>query len=583
MQRSFPVTENQDRLTVVPGTPVTGGRNVPGADYWRRFPRMRRLLFLPVLVFFSLIIGLALGAGFATQALLIMMAGLVIGPLVWQKPLLGAYILIFALATVEPFNMEFPDSITDRVPFHKPLDQIGLPIQLTAAEIMMFGLIALIAVKRIGERKSPLRTGPIFVALSVFTAMVIYGIVRGLSSGGDPVTIVWEVRTLFYPFLMYLIIYNTVSTKQDAVRLMWIFIGAIAIKGLVGVFRFVVTLKLNLESIPDVSRANSLLSHEESLFFAAFLVFGLLLFIFRSDRKQLKFIAWAMLPVLLALMANQRRAGILAIVLSVAAIFIVVYVQMPQKRRMLIYVAVALMIFSVPYLTLFRNGGGGFIGEPAAAVLSVIRPDARDSASNEYRALEAENVGENIALNPYTGAGFGVPMQVFLPIPDLTTIFPLWAYVPHNTILYIWLRLGIVGFGVFWFLVGRMLLQSTIVARNEADPYLKAIALLTVTVIMSWVAQGLVDMGIVDTRLNMLLGTLVGLTAVIPLLKRGEETATESLIDTDNDPVKMTVNSRAADASSAVLNMRGMTLPGDTVPVSSQPPLQFKDRNSGIT
>ena len=113
-------------------------------------------------------------------------------------------------------------------------------------------------------------------------------------------------------------------------------------------------------------------------------------------------------------------------------------------------------------------------------------------------------------------------MEILVPLPDLTSIFPLWAYIPHNTILWIWMRLGILGFAAFWFMVGRMLLSSTMVAGNEKDPYLKSIALLTVTLVMAWVMQGLVDMGIVDNRLNMLIGTMVGLTAAIPHLKRSE-------------------------------------------------------------
>ena len=582
MHRSVPVTDNQDRLTVVPSMAGVSDRSVPGADYWRRLPRVRRMLLLPTLVAFSLVIGLALGAGFARQGLLILMIALIVGPLVWRRPIVASYILVFALSTIEPSNMQFPDSITDRVPFHKPLDQIGLPIPLSVAELSMFGLIALIAVKRIGERKTPLSTGPIFIAMLVFTAMVIFGIVHGLSSGGDQVMMVWEVRALFYPFLMYLIIYNTVSTKRDVVRLLWVFVAGIALKGLIGLFRFIFTLKLNLESIPDVSRANSLLSHEESLFFAAFITFGLLLFIFKSDRTQLKFIALFILPVMLAMMANQRRAGILAILLSLVVIFIVVYVQIPQKRRMLAYVAIAVLVFSVPYLALFRNGGGGFIGEPAAAVLSTIRPSTRDAASNEYRVLEADNVGLNIALSPYTGAGFGVPMKQFLPIPDLTDIFPLWAYIPHNTILWIWLRLGIIGFGVFWFLVGRMLLQSTIVARNESDPYLKVVALLTVTIIMAWVAQGLVDMGIVDNRLNMMLGMMVGLTAAIPLLRRDDAKTPELVTDEAAASTRMTLRHAALERRAATPVATEMSALDGSDADSPSNRFQFKDRGQGV-
>lgn len=533
MNRTLQVGTDQDRLTINPGSPDSPQRVSPGVNHWKWYPRARRLLFLPPILLLSLIIGLSLGLGAGAPAL-VMFLGVIIGvPVVWRKPILGAYFLIAAMALVEPFNMLFPDSLTDRIPLHKPLDQLGLPLPVTAIEATMAGMLGLIVLKNITNRKPLLRVGPVFIAMGIFLMFVFYGAARGYGTSGDAVTIVWETRTLFYPILMYLIIHNLITTRAEARQMMWLFLGAVAFKGLIGVFRLIFTLRLDLGSITEVSRANSLMAHEESLFFVAFLVFGLLLFIFNADRQQLKFIAYASFPVALALLANQRRAGILAMVLSITVIFIVVYVQMPNKRRVLIYAAIALFLFSIPYLTLFRNGGGGFIGEPASAVLSTIRPDPRDSGSNEYRVIEGENVGLNIALNPYTGKGFGVPMQILVPLPDLTSIFPLWAYIPHNTVLWIWMRLGILGFAAFWFMVGRMLLSSTMVAGNEKDPYLKAIALLTVTLVMAWVMQGLVDMGIVDNRLNMLVGAMVGLTVAIPALKRSEDETEEAVPDPD--------------------------------------------------
>ncbi len=522
MDRSLQVDTDQDRLTITTGSPNSAQRVAADVDHWKWYPRIRRALFLPPFLMFSLVIGLALGGGMGAPAL-VMFLGVIIGvPIVWRKPILGVYFLVASIAMVEAFDMQFPDSLTDRVPLHKPMDQLGLPFPITAIEGALIGMLGLIMVKNISERKPILKTGPAFIAMGVFLVFVVYGIARGYGASGDAVTIVWETRTLLYPMMMYLIVYNLVTNRNQARMIMWLFLGAVAFKGLIGVFRLVVTLKFNLGSITEVSRANSLMAHEESLFFVAFLVFGLLLLIFKADRQQLKFIAYATFPVALALLANQRRAGILAMVLSILVIFIVVYVQMPQKRRMLVYAGIALFLFSIPYLTVFRNGGGGLVGEPATAVLSTIRPDSRDSGSNEYRVIEGENVGLNIALNPYTGAGFGVPMEILVPLPDLTSIFPLWAYIPHNTVLWIWMRLGLIGFAAFWFMVGRMLLSSTMIAGNEKDPYLKSIGLLTVTIVMAWVMQGLVDMGLVDNRLNMLVGAMVGLTAAIPVLRRSE-------------------------------------------------------------
>ena len=359
MDRTLQVSPEGDRLTINPGSPQSAQRVAPGVGHWKWYPRFRRGLILPPVIVMSLVIGLLLGLGVGAPALFMFLAAVVGVPIVWRKPILGAYFLVAAMAIVEPFNMLYPDSLTDRIPLHRPMNQLGLPLPLSAIEVAMVGMLGLVALKNISERRPILRTGPAFIAMGLFLLFVLYGVARGYAASQDAVTIVWETRTLVYPMMMYLLVYNLVTTRAQARQIMWLFIGAIAFKGLIGVFRLVVTLKLNLSSITEVSRANSLMAHEESLFFVAFLIFGLLLLIFKADRQQLKFIAYTTFPVALALLANQRRAGILAMVLSVLVVFIVVYVQMPQKRRLLIYAGIALFLFSIPYLTLFRNGGGG--------------------------------------------------------------------------------------------------------------------------------------------------------------------------------------------------------------------------------
>jgi O-antigen ligase len=448
---------NTDRLTLSQPGPSRAERVAPRLEYWQKFPRMRRLMMLPPILVLSLAIGVALGAGAGAEPLIMLVAALVAIPLVWRRPVLGAYALILSAAAIETYSMGFPDSLTDRVPLHKPFDQMGLPLPVTATEVMLVGMLGLVVLKRIGSRLKPLEFGPLFPAIGIYTLFAIYGVVRGAGLGGEINIAVWEVRAQFYIPVMYLITYNLVTTREQTRRVMWLFLAAVAFKGLVGLVRFVVTLRGDTGQITFVSRANSLMSHEESLLFAGLMVFGILLFIFKADRPQLKLIAWALLPVALAFLANQRRAGMMAMILSLLVIAVVIYIQMPERRRTLVYVAIAAVLVLIPYIVVFRNASG-IIAEPARAVLSVVRPDARDSGSNDYRVLEGDNVGQNIALDPVFGAGYGRRMVMFEQIPDLTAIFSLWAYIPHNTILWVWLRLGILGFAAFWFMVGRFMM-----------------------------------------------------------------------------------------------------------------------------
>ena len=527
--------KSADRLTLgLPGA-SKADRAEPRLEYWKKFPAARRLMILPVIVLLSLVLGALLGAGFGAEPLVMLMVGLIAVPFVWRRPVLGVYALILATATVESYNMGFPDSFTDAIPLHQPFNQMGLPLPVTATELMMVGMLGLLMLKRIGARARPVEFGPLFPAVLGYTLFATYGIMRGMGNGGDINVAVWEVRAQFYIPIVYLLAYNLITTRDEARRVMWLFLAAVAFKGLVGVFRLIVTLRGDTSQITVVSRANSLMSHEESLLYAGLLVFGVLLFVFKADKAQLKLIMYAAFPVALAFLANQRRAGIMAMILSLLVIAVVIYIQMPERRRQLVYVAIAAVLIMVPYTFVFRNASG-LVAEPARAVLSIVRPDERDSGSNDYRVLEGENVGQNIALNPIFGAGYGVPMQMFVPLPDLTNIFSLWAYIPHNTILWVWLRLGIFGFAAFWFMVGRFMIESAGSARRTKDPYLKAISIFTITFLIAWVAQGLVDMGITDFRLNILVTAFIGVTARIPRMEREAAERAEAEAEVGGEP-----------------------------------------------
>lgn len=206
-------------------------------------------------------------------------------------------------------------------------------------------------------------------------------------------------------------------------------------------------------------------------------------------------------------------------IFGVLALAVILYATKPEIRKYIVRVALALLIVLPPYLVAFRNNQS-IVGQPARSVLSIYRPDARDAGSNEARVLEDENIVKNIELSPLSGAGYGKPMKMFVQLPDLSALFSLWEYIPHNNILWVWLRLGMFGFMAFWFMIGRSLVEMTATARRATDPYIQAVALLGVGLTVAWVAQGAVDMGLTDVRVTILAAVFLGAVAKSPRLAR---------------------------------------------------------------
>lgn len=486
---------------------------------------------MSTLLVFSLAIGLSLGITYQNPSpILALSIVIVLLPFLWYRTVLGVYLLVAGAILFENFSLNFPDSLLDKVPFFQSFSSMGgpLPLPVTPAELLMVLALGIVMLKRMAVGEKPLTLGPLFWAVGVYTLMVIFGLVRGVGTGGNLEMALWEARAQVYLFFTYLLVFNLIQDRGQVRCIVWIFLVTVALKGLVGSWRYLVTLGGDLSRVREISTTNSLLAHEESIFFALFFAFILIMFLFRGDTKQRNFALLASLPVMIAFLGNQRRAGTLALLLCVLVIGLMAYALMRSRRKPIVSLALLVALALPPYVLVFGSSTS-LIAGPANAIVSIYRPNDRDSSSNAYRALEAQNVKHNISLDPALGSGYGKAMVLFVPVPDLTSIFSFWDLIPHNTILWVWMRLGFLGFVSFWFLVGRTLVEASLTARKLRAPYFQGLAVFTIAAVVAWLAEGVVDMGLTDFRETILIGTLIGLISRLPDYEKSEGPVPEPL------------------------------------------------------
>ena len=456
-----------------------------------------------------------------------MLTGAAIGlalllPIIWNRPSLGVYLLMGGAAVFEAFPLGFPDSITDEAVFFQPFSSQGAPesVIVSVAEILMVFTLATVILRRIAEGRKPLEPGPMFWAVGFYTVMVGYGLLYGVGTGGNWSAALWEARGQIYLFVVYLLVVNTIYERRQVNRLFWVFLAGVAVKGLLGTWRFLVTLEGDLDRVLVASRnANSLLSHEESYLFALFLLFGLALFLFRGHRGQLLFVLMASAPVLVAFAANQRRSGSLALMLGILLVVLLAYLLARSRRKAIVTVAITFIMVVPIYMAITWNVTS-IVAEPTRAVKSLIQPGERDASSNTYREIEALNLKYNIQIDPIKGRGYGKPIIFYVPLPDISNLFYWWDMIPHNTLLWVWMRLGSVGFAAFWFFIGRAIVGSIMATKQSRDPYLQSVGVFTVAALITWVLMAMVDMGLVDFRETVLMGVLIGLTSRIPQMEQ---------------------------------------------------------------
>ena len=142
----------------------------------------------------------------------------------------------------------------------------------------------------------------------------------------------------------------------------------------------------------------------------------------------------------------------------------------------------------------FCSSGNG-VAFPALAVKSVIAPsrvDVKDQSSTQYRQTETRDVVYTIRTNPITGIGFGHPFLRPYVLPAITS-FQLAAYVTHNSILWIWMNIGIGGFLAMLYLFAIVLRVGARTIRSQTDPDYTAITLTSAAFVLMYAIFTYVD------------------------------------------------------------------------------------------
>lgn len=380
------------------------------------------------------------------------------------------------------------------------------------------------------RRRKLLQGGELLLPFLFFLLCVAWGIIYGLTTGGDLKIIVVEVRPFWYLFVSYLLAYNLVTRKEHIRLFFWLVIFSAGVKSLLGIYIYVVILH------GDLTGHREIMAHEESFFFVALILLVVLFSIHYSYRPQL-FAALLVLPFLLvALVANQRRADYIALLVGLMVVWVLVFVVKRRARKALLIFGVLFLVLGGAYVAAFWQTGGS-LGEPARAIVSVFYPDPTDVSSNVYRLIEDTNLKYTVKLNPM-GLGFGKPFLQFIPLPNILILDPYYLYVPHNTIYWVWMRLGPIGYFALWYIFGAIIIRGCIIARKLRNRYLQLVAIYIVAVTFMEVIVAYADYQLYFYRNVIYLGLLAGILMKLPSLDDMEE---QHVHESSHDNAKSTI------------------------------------------
>lgn len=446
------------------------------------------------------------------QIYLVLAALAVITPFVWAKPIRGVYVLFAAAVTIEILPLGFPDSLTDNIPFFLNLNNSGISgLSITPAEIVMVvALIGWWANYAAEPHKVLLPRGRIFAAYTVYMAVVLLAEFRGLVAGGTFNISLWELRPQVYGYILFVLTASLVRERRQLLWLGGIFLVGTSFKAILGFNRYVFTLHR------DIGNFDSILGHEGSYFLVLFLTAVACAVIWYRRRSLLVPLILMTPIVAFALLENRRRVGILALVVALA---IVVVLGIGFERSVRVKLAVISAVFALSFgafVGLNWNKTDGLVGQIVRPVTSLFQPDPRDFSSNLYRQNENANLQYSFNQNRIFGIGFGSPMPVIFPLADISQSYPLWQYIPHNTLLWIGMRMGLLGFMAFFALIGMTILEGVHQVAMRNDSLLRATAVFALAALGAELIVAYGDLQLENYRNMIFMGTMIGLIDALP-------------------------------------------------------------------
>jgi hypothetical protein len=399
----------------------------------------------------------------APNAFSIGVAALLLTAVAWMvRPMLGMHLTLFFTFLGDAITVAwfpFTKNLSSRESLLYVADQATIsPLEL----VLGFALVCW-TVRHVARRERPIVYGPLFRPLAIFTIFVLFGFVYGVGRGGDLRVAVFEIRPLLYLPIVYFLVSNTAHTARQYRRLLWTAFSAALGQSLLSLLYF---LRLDPAARKDLE---ALGEHGSTVPMNALFVFFIAACLFKGTSVRNRIVLAAMVvPVGWVYLISQRRASIVGFAVALVALGILLLWRQPKKFWKVVPVSVLAM---TGYVAAFWNSTGD-AAFPAQAVKSVISPSqvsAKDRASDLYRLIENFDLNFTIRENKLTGLGFGQRFLRPINLPDIS-FFEFYQYIPHNSVLWIWVKTGFFGFATMLYLFGRAMMVGSYRLRRAVDP-----------------------------------------------------------------------------------------------------------------
>jgi hypothetical protein len=324
--------------------------------------------------------------------------------------------------------------------------------------------------------------------ISLLTTLFVW--LSGMLRGGDFRMSLWQVNSVVYLPILYLLFQAGLRGPKDYVGLLKVLLIAACYRAL-----FATYVIHSFTGLPDETGSTKLAygsSHADSMLFADAFVAIIIVFVERVARKS-KWRLAALLPVfLLGMVSNNRRLVWVHLLISLGVVYLLTGESSLKRRiqRTLLFASP----LAIGYVIAGWGSQYGSLFKPVRTLRSVIDTKSDSTGSSFWRELENLDLVTTLRDNPLFGTGYGHPYTEAIKLPDIA--YDLERYCPHNSILGLWAYGGLVGFaGVTMLWVGGVYFAAR-AYRRASEPEHRAAALLSVIGVLVYVMHSWGDLGL---------------------------------------------------------------------------------------
>jgi hypothetical protein len=246
-------------------------------------------------------------------------------------------------------------------------------------------------------------------------------------------------------------------------------------------------------------------------------VVGLFLFVINAfEQKKITSIIYAVLaavPISGAIIVNNRRLAWLAVGVG----FVLMYLLLP-KGRTRTKVNRVLLVLSPFILTYVAVGWGNPTGifKPVGSISTMF--GEHQDTSSLMRDIENYNLMKTLKASPIFGFGWGREYIEELRAIDISSIFPQYRYLPHNSLLGAIAFTGMFGFAGIWQMVLVSVYLHVLVYRGTKQIVPRVASMCSIIAVLVIELQMWGDLGFNVSMVTTMLAITVGLGARLPIM-----------------------------------------------------------------